>query len=149
WTDSSNFRAPGQGLDWRWRGASYAVATGQPVRAGADPWVRRAIRLLRLVQQHPDRSPERPRDQDLVPVYQAWRLWRDGGPPRWYVKGRLLTFTPAEDTARACGLPVEVVLAFRAIYYDLPERGGGDYISRHAFPGMIRRQCFVPGDLEG
>jgi hypothetical protein len=149
WSDTPDFRAPDQPLDWRWRVAHWLVDNGRRPRRQDDRWVRQAVRLLTWRQRHSHLPPTRLRDEDLVPLYQARQLWSAGSPPRWYLQGRLLTFEPAARTAGACGLPVEVVQVYREVYFDLPGREARDYIASRAFPRRRLRQCFEPDDLEG
>jgi len=102
----------------RWRIAELVARGFTPWAADLeDPWVQRAVTYL---QTPPAAGTEQPA-ADLADVDAALQVHKSDKLTRGTLEARILARLPADQVAAACGLTVEAVQAYEALFFDVRE----------------------------
>jgi hypothetical protein len=106
---------PFKDVAYRVKRARYLYAVGRRPRPWDDPWVRRALGLLRL-------RPGRRVPTDLAAVGAAFALDAAGGLLRAHLRARLLAAESFAAAEEKCGLTSGTAQAYHQLLYDVQPR---------------------------
>src|SRR5262245_44912699 len=137
----SPFRPP----DWRWRRAEHLVAAGRYYcRRRDDEATGRAVHYLRALTRGRGVLPAKVAKL-YADIHAAHRLFERGGQARVVVEARILARQTPGEVAWLTALPVEVVRAYEALFFDCrPFLGARDWVFLHAIRGHEYADASVP-----
>src|SRR5262245_36208696 len=109
-------------VDYRWREALRAVATGVDGPPRHDPETIAAIAYLRELALGEKGDPPDMLDRRWPGLPAAHRLRGDDGPLRWEVQARILSGQTDDEIATRCGLALETVRWFESLFFTVRDR---------------------------
>lgn len=131
---------------WRWNRALYLANGAQPAGPDIDDdWVMRATTYL-AVGSGAHRPSCKPRQPNDPVVAAAASYWNENSEVRWRLEALALANEAPDAIAEQCGLPIDVVDAYEAIFFDARRcLAARDWVVNNVLGGMrppnIRRQA--------